>query len=200
MKRGASSARASGAPQLGLFDFDFRANAPQRVVFERGEIMRQTAGVHGFYDVAFPFWQVRGEHPDSRPGRRLWLCHAVPFSAYAGEIGVFDEALITPTGLRWRVPESDEVERWARDSWGINTFAARLNRKVDGSTFLYHSTWEDHGRPGVLAEKEPSVGYGVYVHLPSFPEEAELIALLGDRPWQFGRVKRHDDFLQTGVA
>lgn len=191
--------RAS-APQLGLFDFDFRPNAPKPIVFERGEIVRQTAGVHGFYDVAFPFWQVRGEHPNSRPGRRLWLCHAVPFSVYPGDIGVFEETLITSIGLRWRVPADGEVEGWTRAAWGINTYTARLNRKADGSTFLYRATWEEHGRPGVLAEQDPSVGYGVYVQLPSFPEEAELIALLGELPWQFGRVKRYDDFLRTGVA
>lgn len=172
-----------------LFEFDFTSPAPTTPL-QRGDIVRQRGTLAGRFTTVFPFWQVLGPHPDTTPLRPLWLCRAVPVSAYPGQLHVFEPGAVERTGHSWRVPDHDEIETWLREEWGLNTFLAALNMQPDGTHFYYRAHWEASGARGEVVREHPRLTGGVFVRLPLLSAEAELLALLGDAEWQCGAVTR----------
>lgn len=172
-----------------LFDFDFSQPVPV-VPMGRGDIVRQIGALFGSFQTVFPYWQVIGKHPHASLERPLWLCRAVPVSEYPGQIAGFEPERLEATGLRWRVPTHAEIESWLKDNWETNTYLASLNFQPDGTIFVTHgtTTWE-RGNFEIVRRSETAF-WGAYVKFPPLPEEAELLELMRDLPWQCGRFKR----------
>lgn len=172
-----------------LFDFDFSQPTPV-LPLGPGDIVRQRGGLHGKFEVAFPYWQIVALHPESRLDSPLWMCRAVPVSEYPGQVANLRPNQMEATGLRWRVPSHAEIERWLKDNWEINSYLAALDFSPDGTIFICHgsTTWNRGNfqivRPGRTAH------WGEYVKFPPLPEEAELLELMRDLPWQCGCTLR----------
>ena len=136
--------------------------------FDDGDIIVQTWAWIGCFDAVYPFWQVR--FSEIMDGVRNYYCMPVPYGVFPHEPHWFKKEDIKSTGLKWRVPTTEELEELCKSQkyYGTSTYVKSLNQ-----------TWNDDG-------------HWRFKPLLPYKEEQELVDMLKSTGVDYTSVTREN--------
>lgn len=142
--------------------------------FEDGEIVAQKRAWIGSYNTIFPLLQVRYSKIHDGDDERKYYCYPIPYGVFPLTGYWYKKEDIKTTGLKWRVPTQDEIDKWCeKHPYDVST----------SNSFLR----------GLNSSRRNDEGEWYCQLYEPFPEEKELVELIEKLDVDYRNITR-DNF------